>query len=33
MESNDFFRQYKDILIDGIDKIRKSGFKKLGLFR
>jgi hypothetical protein len=33
MESNDFFRQYKDVLMDGIDKVRKSGYKKLGLFR
>jgi len=33
MENNDFFRQYKDILVDGIDKVRKSGFKRLPLFR
>lgn len=33
MENNDFFRQYKEILTDGFDKVRKSGFKKLPLFR
>jgi hypothetical protein len=33
MENNDFFRQYKDILVEGIDKVRKSGFKKLPLFK
>lgn len=33
MDSIDFFKQYKDILLDGIDKIKKSGFRKLSIFK
>ncbi len=30
---NDIFKQYRDILLDGIDRVRNSGFKKLTLFK
>lgn len=33
MDMSDIFKQYREILLEGIDKIRKSGYKKINLFR